>query len=347
MGILGVEPNDVALMALMGLFAWAPWGPIAVFSTVALLVHLFRGKPRWQLFGLYLCCAAVVAGLAVDLVAPQTHRRWRGDERSFNTPLYTWGFIRVRTCAAVVAAATVAVCQTPPALTFWFVTTPRQAGLYPYLVAPGVVLSLILCIIAHAIRMVKTSGPYRVGVVCERVVRESAFLNSNVDFLLRVYYPLASTGGTRIPYLKHGKATARAMANFASLPFFVMDHLRHVEVDVVDFGEDVVPAAAPGLGSHLPRSRLPVIVFSHGLGGVPDIYLSIIQDLASHVRCVVCVAYDWFSALVVLVVTTLLQLLLLSVDVVVKSYVHANVVPRATSSPLLSMLTAVRPSQPW
>ncbi len=60
------------------------------------LQHLLRGKPRWQLFFAYLVITLVCWGLVVDLVAPQKHRDWPEDERSFATPLLRWGIMRPR-----------------------------------------------------------------------------------------------------------------------------------------------------------------------------------------------------------------------------------------------------------
>jgi predicted dienelactone hydrolase len=74
------------------------------------------------------------------------------------------------------------------------------------------------------------------------------------------------------------------MARFAGLPWFVLNHLVHVETDVVDFSDRPAKMAGPGEGSHLRSTKLPLVLFSHGLGGICDIYLSVIQDLASHVR---------------------------------------------------------------
>ena len=64
--------------------------------TYLLTQHLLRGKPRWQLFFAYLVIALVCWGLVVDLVAPQKHRDWPQDERSFATPLLRWGIMRPR-----------------------------------------------------------------------------------------------------------------------------------------------------------------------------------------------------------------------------------------------------------
>ncbi len=54
----------------------------------------------------------------------------------------------------------------------------------------------------------------QVGVVCERVRRQSHVLgDKTLDFAVRIYYPLTTQDTTTdvrtIPYLKHGKATAK------------------------------------------------------------------------------------------------------------------------------------------
>ena len=127
-------------------------------------------------------------------------------------------------------------------------------------------------------------GPAAVASLTVRVGRRS----DGTDFMLRVYYPCAASGGTSarvpfVPYLRLGSHTARGFAHFMRLPGFVFDWLRFLPPRTRGGGEDAPlwrPAAAAS-GDGTAVEPPPLVVFSHGLGGVPDCYTSLISDLAS------------------------------------------------------------------
>jgi hypothetical protein len=114
---------------------------------------------------------------------------------------------------------------------------------------------------------------------------------SVLEFVLRLYYPVSPMSREvakrePYPYLRHGKRTSRAISRFAKLPFFILDHFVHVDAAVATGVNLVVD---PSDGGPLATSKLPLLLFSHGLGGVPDVYHSFIREFASHVRPLHCV----------------------------------------------------------
>lgn len=86
---------------------------------------------------------------------------------------------------------------------------------------------------------------------------------------------------------------------FASLPWFVFDHLVHTEHDMQLDARMAGPSDSPSL-----PAKLPLVMFSHGLGGVPDVYQVLLQDLASHGFLVAAVEHNDGSAAVTLLPET-------------------------------------------
>jgi hypothetical protein len=90
---------EIVVAVAQSYFALAPSGPAAVVATALLLAHVFGGKPRWQLAGVYAAGVVIAIGVAVDLVAPQHHRKWGSsyESRSYTVPLIRWGLFTIST----------------------------------------------------------------------------------------------------------------------------------------------------------------------------------------------------------------------------------------------------------
>ena len=104
------------------------------------------------------------------------------------------------------------------------------------------------------------------------------------DFILRVYYPSRPTAAAkRLPYLIHGSGSTSGLATFMRMPSILFDWLRYVSAPVFLADPDEAMLASPedvaaatrgagvvveSAGRASPRD-LPVVVFSHGLGGMP------------------------------------------------------------------------------
>lgn len=114
------------------------------------------------------------------------------------------------------------------------------------------------------------TGPSPIGTTTWRVTDGPR----QVEVL--AWYPAAATkvGGKLAPYLREGLAEVppRLRAPFSSLA----DLMAHAILDA--------PAAAE------PK-KLPVLVFSHGFGGIPSSYTALLEDLASHGYAVLSVVH--------------------------------------------------------
>lgn len=138
--------------------------------------------------------------------------------------------------------------------------------------------------------------PVRIAgsVACRGVAQASLLVmpgeRNAPAFTMRVYYPASivmSARPSRVPYLRDGGAVAAGVARFMRVPPMVFGWMRHirgwsVEADVahapLDTDRARAAAAAAGIlkTSSSPNAPLPVVLFSHGLGGSPDTNAAVI-----------------------------------------------------------------------
>jgi predicted dienelactone hydrolase len=134
----------------------------------------------------------------------------------------------------------------------------------------------------ETIELPAPTGPYRIGTTTWRVTdaaRPETFAAAGVPRQVEVlaWYPAAPTeGGKLAPYLREGLAELppRLRTDFSSLS----DLKTHAILDAL-------PATDP--------KKLPVLLFSHGFGGIPSSYTALIEDLASHGYAVLSIVHPY------------------------------------------------------
>src|SRR5439155_7103170 len=89
--------------------------------------------------------------------------------------------------------------------------------------------------------------------------------------------------GNRAPYLREGITEARVFASIVRAPG-VFDSLSVVETHAA---LDAPPLAG--------RSKLPLLLFSHGYTGLASAYTALLEDLASHGYVVLSVVHPYES----------------------------------------------------
>jgi alpha-beta hydrolase superfamily lysophospholipase len=113
------------------------------------------------------------------------------------------------------------------------------------------------------------------------------------DFMIRLYYPtlrmsdeerkkVAKRRGVvppaKIPYIIEGRNATSGLAAVAKLPTdLFISFLLETKPWCLEGAPDVTPCVEPIQGTDGRR----VIVYSHGLGGVPDVYATLISNLVS------------------------------------------------------------------
>jgi predicted dienelactone hydrolase len=133
-----------------------------------------------------------------------------------------------------------------------------------------------------AVDLPAPTGPYKIGTTRWHVTdaaRPETFAAPGVPRQIEVlaWYPApASARGEPAPYLREG---------LAELP----PGLRTALASLASVRTHAVPDAPPVDSSE----KLPVLVFSHGFGGIPSAYTALLEDLASHGYAVLSVVHPY------------------------------------------------------
>ena len=230
--------GDYALHAASFYLVYSMRGPSAVVASFALFTHLFLvGRRRISLVPLY---GSIVVASYITL----TYARSSQAALSARAQVLLRGALLVSTALGA-------------ALDAWVFPLDRRAPL-------------------------RASG----SLACRGVAQTSLGVSAGGGaFTLRVYYPAAvGAQATRVPYCVEGLELAAGIARFMKLPTAVFGWMRHlrgwsVVADAVDAPLDFSRARAAATAASLIPSgatRLPVVVFSHGLSGSPDLNAAII-----------------------------------------------------------------------
>ena len=125
------------------------------------------------------------------------------------------------------------------------------------------------------------TGPHQVGTTVWRVTdaaRPETFAAAGVQRQVEVlaWYPAAAGHGKPAPYLQEG---------LAELPPGLRAALGSLATVRTHAILDAPPVASP--------KKLPVLVFSHGFGGIPSSYTALLEDLASHGYAVLSIVHPY------------------------------------------------------
>ncbi|RYG42735.1 hypothetical protein EON68_01455, partial [archaeon] len=246
---------DVTWLVSLAAFSLLPCGPLAAISLAAAATHA-ACTPS---FGVrYLASYAALPLLAASLI--------RGSLKWTFAPMGApWLTLR-------------ALCQ-------WSI---------PVMLAVTLALVLFVCRVGRGVLPALGShGTLAAAAMFIHLDEE----DEQTEALVRVYYPTAfgtraagTASGARppsaaslhstapkLPYFLHGRPTAAGFAAFIGVPSYLLSWMTHIEsLFYVADGEDTPPVEQVD-----GADRLPVVVFSHGLGGTPDCYSVIIANFVS------------------------------------------------------------------
>lgn len=235
-------------------FSWNPTFEYAMMTTGLTVGHVVSGEPRIQLIPSYLQSAVAAAGMFTDLEEYASQI-----QLMFGLMLLLGLFIR---------------------FAMPLVTLPEPRG---------------HCAVASVVTTVR-----------------AADTEAGVSFNLHVFYPagvpaskarkgkakeVRPEGVQPAPYFRAGSTAAEGVARFVSLPPWLLAHMqytRHSTWDagtggkMADVGAPLEPLALKKASVRKEDVRspkdlvsLPVVLFSHGLGGNPELYRTLCQDMAS------------------------------------------------------------------
>lgn len=165
----------------------------------------------------------------------------------------------------------------------------RQAGIT--LGAVALVLTCLLPFAFPVFRFPAPTGPYAIGTLtyhwidADRAEIFTADPNDRRQLMVQIWYPAkANASATRAPYLQDGSALA-PVARLLRMPGWVFTHLKY---DMTN----AMPSApmADGAGA------FPVLIFSHGRGGVRQHNTFQVEELVSHGYVVAAIDHPYAAA---------------------------------------------------
>ncbi len=137
-------------------------------------------------------------------------------------------------------------------------------------------LAILLPFLIPVITLPNPTGTFNVGSKIYDWTDSSRaewFTNEPLDFrniVVQVWYPSEVYNFSEpLPYLDHVKLRAKAIGDRVGLPSFMLSHLALVETNSYN---NTPPA----------NGRFPLIIFSHGLGGMRTQNTILMEELASH-----------------------------------------------------------------
>lgn len=137
-------------------------------------------------------------------------------------------------------------------------------------------------VVSEPVELPAPTGPFKVGTTAWQVTdaaRPETFAAAGVPRQVEVvaWYPAAPDAGSApAPYLREG---------LAELPPRLRDALGSLASLRTHAILDAPPVASP--------KKLPVLVFSHGFGGIPSSYTALLEDLASYGYAVLSVVHPY------------------------------------------------------
>jgi predicted dienelactone hydrolase len=144
---------------------------------------------------------------------------------------------------------------------------------------PFLTVAVVLPLLFPIFRFPRPSGPYRIGTVTYHWIdtaRAETFTDDQTDhreLMVQIWYPAEPVSGARRGlYLSHPREVGTALAEvLLGLPPFVFGHLKYIRTNAV-----------PDAPVSTAQSRYPVILFSHGRGGVRVQNTFQVEELVSH-----------------------------------------------------------------
>ncbi len=143
-------------------------------------------------------------------------------------------------------------------------------------------------------RLAEPSGPYNIGTVTYYWLdnaRQEIFgpePGGPRELMVQIWYPAESTNNEAIPWHNDIKTVGPELANWLGLPPFLLDHISLSRTHSV--------TAAPLLTT---QSQFPVLIFSHGLGGVRMQNTFQMEELASQGYVVASIDHTYGGAVTI------------------------------------------------
>lgn len=155
----------------------------------------------------------------------------------------------------------------------------------------GLGAAALLCLLLPVYRLPTPTGPYPIGRVAYHWVDQARpetltpAAHDQRELNVLVWYPAAPAPKQPVAdYIAAGKTAITGLATAMAFPQFLLDHFVYIHAHAY--------AAAP-LATDGPY---PVLLFSHGLGTLPELDTALLEELASQGYVVVGINHSYVSA---------------------------------------------------
>ena len=172
--------------------------------------------------------------------------------------------------------------------------TQRQRVLHGFGYGLGVVglgVAVLLCLSVPVYHLPTPTGPYPVGRVAYHWVDPTRpetltpAADDQRELNVLVWYPATAQPEQPLAtYVAAGKAAISGLASVLEFPHFLLDHFAYIRTHAHTAA--LLATAGP----------YPVLVFSHGLGTLPELDTALLEELASHGYVVVGINHSYISA---------------------------------------------------
>ncbi len=151
------------------------------------------------------------------------------------------------------------------------------------------VFSVLLPAAVPVVKLPKPTGPFKIGTTIFHwtdTTRTEWFTEEPDDLrkmMIQLWYPAENSSSNKVsPYIDHIDLRAQAIADRVGLPSFMLDHLHLVKTHSLIEARPIES-----------KELFPLIIFSHGLGGMRTQNTVLMEELASNGYAVVAMDHPY------------------------------------------------------
>ena len=161
-----------------------------------------------------------------------------------------------------------------------------SASFAAHIPIPAFVSTALSRVVASSLTMLTApsmptlSGPYQTIGVASFYIRQPS---PSLELVVKCFYPSSTNPTPKPSYPYMTPAQAAATGAFAGIPAFLFSHLPRIKIRATASAPlPSLPTPSSSSSSSPPSSsHFPLILYSHGLGGIPETYQTQACDLAS------------------------------------------------------------------
>jgi dienelactone hydrolase len=164
--------------------------------------------------------------------------------------------------------------------------TILDSKIFDYFIIAFSIISLVsTAVFMPTFQIVKPNGEYEIGHISDTLADNSRKdpyndYGENRELNIDIYYPAENTSDCKLSEY----VDAESMLSSWGYPAFLGSYLKNIKANSY-INAQVMET----------DEKWPLVIFSHGMGSIPEAYMSIIENLASNGFVVVCINYTDYS----------------------------------------------------